>query len=191
MENKQKVGMTKLNWILSIGGIIILLILMALPPVFRIVFEEKENISPSKDNIKPDDTSNKPDSSADIDDTNLSKVICMIQTTDDDYIENYTITLAHQDKLLEMFTEDITHTYLFDSKESESKYAQEKLACNTTNTNANGLLYTCRATDDTIQTIKKVDLSKATSTDSKISLTYHQNIDDITTNLTNSGYTCQ
>lgn len=190
MESKQKVGMTKLNWILSIGGIIILLVLIALPPVFRIVFEEKENVNTSKDNIKPDDTSNKPDTS-DIDDTNLSKVICMIQTTDDDYIENYTITLAHQDKLLEMFTEDITHTYLFDSKESESKYAQGKLACNTTNTNANGLLYTCRATDDTIQTIKKVDLSKATSADSKISLTYHQNIDDITTNLTNSGYTCQ
>ena len=74
MESKQKVGMTKLNWILSIGGIIILLVLIALPPVFRIVFEEKENVNTSKDDIKPDDTSNKPDTS-DIDDTNLSKVI--------------------------------------------------------------------------------------------------------------------
>ncbi len=45
---KEKVGITPLDWALSIGGIAILACLIILPPVFRIVF--KEEAKPIEDN---------------------------------------------------------------------------------------------------------------------------------------------
>ena len=41
MKNKEKVGLTILEWILSITGIMVLSCLIILPPVFRIVYKEK------------------------------------------------------------------------------------------------------------------------------------------------------
>lgn len=39
---QEKVGLTTMNWILSIGGIILLSLFIILPPVFRVVFKEAE-----------------------------------------------------------------------------------------------------------------------------------------------------
>lgn len=39
---QEKVGLTTINWVLSIGGIILLSLLIILPPVFRVVFKEVE-----------------------------------------------------------------------------------------------------------------------------------------------------
>lgn len=184
MENKEKVGMTKLNWILSIGGIILLVILMFLPPLFRIVFEEKEVIKQDNTTIIDNDTMQE-----EIDDDIYSKVVCMMQTTNTNYIENYTVTLAHQNNQLEIITEDITHTYLFTSKEAEEAYNAEKFSC-TSNT-ITGMIYTCTSNDDTIHTVQKVDLSKTTSDNTVIYYSYHQDISELTTTLTSLGYTCQ
>ena len=41
MKN-EKIGITTKDWILSIGGIVILTCLIVLPPVFRIAFKEKK-----------------------------------------------------------------------------------------------------------------------------------------------------
>ena len=39
---KENNGLTPLNWVLSIAGILVLSCLVILPPVFKIAFKEKE-----------------------------------------------------------------------------------------------------------------------------------------------------
>lgn len=41
---KEKIGLTPINWILSVLGIILLSCIIILPPVFRVVFKEEEII---------------------------------------------------------------------------------------------------------------------------------------------------
>ena len=43
MEKENKKYLSTLEWILSISGIVLLTILIVLPPVFRVVFKEKDN----------------------------------------------------------------------------------------------------------------------------------------------------
>lgn len=196
MENKEKVGMTTLNWILSILGIISLIILMALPPIFRVVFEEEPEIENKPSNVVEE---TKPNGQDKIDDTNYTKVTCMKQTTYEEYIENSILILAHNSEQLKILTEDITHTYLLNSKESESKYTEAKLNCKNKEEydSIKGFNYSCSSTTDSIETIKKYDLNTFNNTTNQLenginpSFILDQNITEITTSLTSEGYTCK
>lgn len=196
MENKEKVRMTTLNWILSILGIILLIILMALPPIFRVVFEEEPIIENKPSNevqeIKPSEQDK-------IDDTMYTKVTCMKQTTYAEYIENSILILAHDGEQLKVLTEDITNTYLLDSKESENLYTEAKLNCKNKveYDSIKGFNYSCSSTTDSIDTIKKYDLSVFNNTVDQLengikpSFILDQNVTEITTSLTSEGYTCK
>lgn len=196
MENKEKVGMTTLNWILSILGIILLVILMALPPIFRVVFEEEPEIENKPSNVVEETKPNEQDK---IDDTNYTKVTCMKQTTYEEYIENSILILAHNNQQLKILTEDITHTYLLNSKESESKFTEEKLNCKNKEEydSIKGFNYSCSSTNDSIDTIKKYDLNTFNNATNQLenginpSFILDQNITEITTSLISEGYTCK
>ena len=41
MKKEEKIGLTPLNWILSILGIMVLVALIVIPPVFRVVYKEE------------------------------------------------------------------------------------------------------------------------------------------------------
>lgn len=195
MENQEKVGMTLLNWILSILGIILLIILIAIPPIFRVVFEEEPVIENKPSNeveeIKPSEQNK-------IDDTKYTKITCIKQTTHTEYIENTILILAHDNEQLKVLTEDITHTYLLDSKDSESMYTEEKLACKNKPEydSITGFNYSCNTTNDSIETTKKYDLNTFRNTTDQLisevnpSFILNQNITEITTSLISEGYTC-
>lgn len=194
MENKEKIGMSTFNWIASILGIVLLIILMALPPIFRVVFEE-EPVVENKPSNEVEEKSLKEDL---IDDTMYTKVTCIKQTTYTEYIENLILILAHDSEQLKVLTEDITHTYLLDSKDSESKYAEEKLACkNKPEYDAiTGFNYSCSTTTDSVETTKKYDLNTFNNAPnqsiSEINSLFilDQNITEITDSLISEGYTC-
>ena len=200
MENNKKIGMSTLKWILSITGIILLILLIILPPIFRIIFEEEYIVDNENSNKIEEIPSNKEE----VEDNNYAKITCIKQTTYPEYIDNSIVVLAHDNNLLKVLTEDIPHTYLLDSKNSESMYTEEKLSCNSIDDSIyqiTGFNYSCQATIDSIQTSKKYDLNKfeptsVTTKDGEIleiksSFILNQDIADITTSLTSEGYTCQ
>ena len=192
MESNQKVGLTKTEWILSITGIVLLVLLMVLPPLFRIIFEE-ETINAENENNQIEQVPSNQE--AKIDDSNLTKTICMKQTTSSDYIDNSVIILSHDNNLLKVLTEDTTNTYTLSSKESESLYTEEKLSCNNTPDKyyqITGFNYSCKVSASSVQTTKKYDLSKFESTNEfHPSFILNQDITEIITSLTSEGYTCQ
>ena len=202
MENKQKVGLSKSDWILSIGGIILLTLLIVLPPIFRIVFEEeKQPAVDSNDTIVETTPSNREE---EISDSIYSKITCINQLTHPEYIENSTIIIAHENNMLKVLTEDTTNTYLLNSKESESMYTQEKLACNNLPDvfhQIKGYNYSCNVSETSVQTTKKYDLNKfkpitvndheGVSTSITTLYSINQSTTDIITSLTSEGYTCE
>lgn len=52
MEKKRKVGMSGVNWFLSILGIILFSSIIFLPPIFRAVFQDKDIDSTVKEDFK-------------------------------------------------------------------------------------------------------------------------------------------
>lgn len=200
MEKNEKVGLSKLDWILSISGIFLLSMLIVLPPLFRVVFEEKTEI-PMENNPIVEDTDN---TEIKINDDNYAKVMCMKQVTNTNYIENLVITLAHENQSLKVLTEDTIYTYLITTKDGESMYAEAKLACiNITDDfkKVTGFNYSCDVKEDSVQITKKYDLAnfKSTSVVDYAGVVVQlnspfiadQSTAEITTSLTSQGYTCQ
>lgn len=203
MENNQKVGLSNTELVLSIGGIIVLILLIALPPIFRIVFEE-ETYSSNHDNGNTVIEEKPVTNEQTIDDSSYTKITCMKQTTNSEYVNNTTIILAHENGLLKVLTEDNINTYLLNTKESEGLYTNEKLACNNLPNSfkqIDGFNYSCNVTDDSVHITKKYNLNsfKPTSANNhegvSISINspfiINQNTTDIVTSLTSEGYTCE
>lgn len=200
MEKKEKVGLSRLDWILSISGIILLSMVIVLPPLFRVVFEEKIEV-PDENNQIVEDTDT---TEIKINDDKYVKVMCMKQVTNPDYIENLVVTLAHENQSLKVLTEDIIYTYLVNTKDGESLYAEAKLACTNITEDFKtvaGFNYSCDVKDDSVQITKKYDLADFQPTSvvdyqgTVIQLVspfiFDQSTAEITTSLTSQGYTCQ
>ena len=113
MDEKKKVGLTSVEWIISIIGIIFLTLVIVLPPVFRVVFKEeiKEPNNSIQDDLIVEETEA-------IDDSNYPKVTCTKQNTTSDYIESVNVVLAHQNNLLKILTTTSVKTYMLATKES-------------------------------------------------------------------------
>lgn len=102
--NKEKIGLTTTNWILSILGIIVLTCFIVLPPVFRIYFpKEKEEIKEPV--ILPV----------------LTTTCLKEQINSDNYVDNESYTFNHQDNKVLKYSKSVNRTY-----KDPMLYQQEK-----------------------------------------------------------------
>jgi len=196
MNENKKVGLTTLNWFLSISGIIILSLFIILPPVFRTVFKEEVIIEENEPVEEKEPVQNNG-----IDDTNYLKVTCTKQNPLVDYNETSQIILSHENNALRILTINSNRTYL-NTKESESAYTDSKLLCSSNKdvlSSISGFNYNCDITDTNINETIKYDLAvfevNNLPTD-KLNLfspnyTLNQDITVIQNLLINDGYTCQ
>ena len=91
---EQKVGLTTKNWILSILGILLLLCVIVLPPVFRIFFEEEE-VLPEPDLGEP-----------------IVTTICSKDGLENvDYVDGEILTFEHQNLKVKQFTKKTNRIY--------------------------------------------------------------------------------
>lgn len=92
MKNK-KVGLTIKNWILSILGILLLLCVIVLPPVFRMFFEEK--VLPTPDLDVP-----------------IVTTTCSKEGLEDvDYIDSEILTFEHQNLKIKQISKNTNRVY--------------------------------------------------------------------------------
>jgi len=156
MNENKKVGLTTLNWFLSISGIIILSLFIILPPVFRTVFKEEVIIEENEPVEEKEPVQNNG-----IDDTNYLKVTCTKQNPLVDYNETSQIILSHENNALRILTINSNRTYL-NTKESESAYTDSKLLCSSNKdvlSSISGFNYNCDITDTNINETIKYDLA--------------------------------
>lgn len=183
---KEKVGLTTTNYILCIGGILLLSLIIILPPVFRIVFKSNDNqinqdeivnhpelsITCYKDNIKTDTTTN-----------------------NETYIFNY------KDNKVKSYTKIINKNFLDPNNYETEKYELGRLV--TAFSVINGYNYSINPNDDQLLLIvnEKYDLETFNSTiisipgntePTSLSAEYSldQSILEIQNQLTNDGYLC-
>lgn len=91
---EQKVGLTTINWVLSIFGIIILTSFIVLPPVFRTFLQEEKEIIPEPQ-ISPI----------------LTTTCIKDQINYDNYIDKEIYTFKHQDNQILEYSKGINRTY--------------------------------------------------------------------------------
>lgn len=197
MNENKKIGLTTLNWILSIGGIVLLSLFIILPPVFRGVFKEEVVIGekePAKEEV--------PVQNNGIDDSSYSKITCVRQKIQADYGENNEVILAHENNLLRVYTISSNSTYSLNTKENESLFTDSNLACTNNKqslTNIVGFYYNCGVIDNSVNETVKYDLSifevSHLPTD-KVNLftpsyTFNQDVTVVMNLLINDGYACQ
>lgn len=197
MNENKKIELTTLNWVLSIGGIILLSLFIILPPVFRTVFKEEvivEQKEPAEEEV--------PVQNNGIDDSNYSKITCVRQIVQADYGENNEVILAHENNLLRVYTINSNSNYSLNTKENESLFTDSKLACTNNKqslTNIVGFNYNCDVTENSINETVKYDLSifevsnlpTDKSTLFSPSYTFNQDVTAVMNLLINDGYTCQ
>lgn len=92
--NEQKVGLTTINWILSILGIIVLMCFIVLPPVFRTFLQEKPEI--------PEEP---------VTQIILTTVCRKEQINYENYVDNEIYTFKHQDNKVIEYTKEIKRIY--------------------------------------------------------------------------------
>ncbi len=204
MNENKKVGLSTWEWILSITGIIVLILLMAMPPVFRIIFEESEIVNLPEEENKDEDK-NKDNDKTVVDENKYLKVTCSKQDySSNDYVETKGIILSHQENKLRIVTEISTRIYKLDSKDNENLFAKEKLACTSipeSYKQVKGYNYTCTGSDDSVQitetfTLDKFKESNVVDNDGnqkeiKTIYSYDQDLETIKISLTSDGYVCQ
>ena len=191
MDHKE--GMRTIDWVMAICSIMVLLLFIILPPVFRVIFVEETPPKMEQANTLTNPT---------FDDSMYSKVSCLKQETLEDSIKIRNIVFAVRDNALKMWTDATTYTYWLDSKENENLFAQASLKCDNQNLYQNilGFYYDCYTSENTIRITKKYDLSKFQTTtindqgqDIVLSSEYafDQDVEAIKTSLSRVGYTCQ
>ena len=130
-------------------------------------------------------------------DVMLPLMVCQDGFITSHSIEN--IELIEDSKVKEFVGEYHPKHYLLNSKESESKFTEEKLNCKNKEEydSIKGFNYSCSSTNDSIDTIKKYDLNTFNNTTNQLenginpSFILDQNITEITTSLISEGYTCK
>lgn len=181
---EEKVGLTAINWILSILGILVLSSFIILPPVFRTYMKEEVVEEPPKEEIKIGTTT--------CQNENLVNI---------DYTDNEILVFTHQNQKIQEFTRNITRIYTDPLVYQEQKSLYGKYV--TAFSIINGYEYGATPDDDTssFQIREKYDL--ATFKPTTITIPGDENPTAITTDyefnanvttikdyLTMNGYIC-
>lgn len=201
---KKIMGLSILQWILCVGGILLLSSFIVLPPVFRSVFTtptEEQDGGDNSDDIVPPATDN---SSGDlIDDSKYDRIICTYSDESNvDYRDSLGILLFHEDNQLRIVSETVNRVYPLDTKDNEAKFSEAQLACQEIPDSyhqTKGFNYECSTGGNSIYIVKKFDLATFDSTSVSESdkevistdYTLDQNVQEIATQLESAGYVCE
>lgn len=181
---EQKVGLTTMNWILSIIGILFFSCIIILPPVFRQFMKEEEVVEEPKVEIK------------------IGTTVCQnANIVATDYTDNETLTFTHRNQDVQKFTRDTIRTYSDSIIYQEQKLTYGKLV--TAFSIIEGYEYSATPEDDSssVRIQEKYDLATFKPTTivvpgdenpTAITTNYQLN-DDISTvkeYLIANGYTC-
>lgn len=167
MEKEPKSGLSILNWILVVGGILLLTSFIVLPPVFRIVFKEEK--PPVKE------------------ESQKRKVNCM-KTTNEEGIDGtyqYFIDVENESINLVSFTKIEKYTQVPEEIINE---------CNTSNqtyASQDGLYYNCQVLENQLTQDARVTRSTYTGPALPFMIDFKQNYSTIKEELTSTGFTCE
>ena len=181
---EQKAGLTAINWILSILGILILCCIIVLPPVFREFMKEEVVEEPPKVEVKVRTTT--------CQNENIPAI---------DYADNETLVFTHKNQKIQEFTRNTIRTYLDPLVYQEERLTYGKLV--TAFSIISGYEYSAAPNDDTssvhIQENYNLTEFKPTTivvpgdeNPTAITTSYqlNENISALKEFLTANGYTC-
>jgi hypothetical protein len=182
---KENLGITPLDWILSIFGIIVLLCLIVLPPVFRVAFKEK---------VKPIDD----------DQPVVEYMTCSKENfVYDGHMTNDTIEFAYINNRISKYTRktEMTFTDIVSYQQVKEEYG--KIA-NDYSFIKNGVSYVVNADDGTLKIKVEQEFNLGTfqnteitipgdDTPKQITSDYTRNdlVSNIKTDLTDAKYICK
>lgn len=165
MGNEQKVGLSVINWILCIGGILLLASFIILPPVFRAFVKEKEE---PPINTEPIQTR------------------CLKTVGTEDIAMDYEYFLDGIGETLNMISYTSTGTYQIVPDET-----QATCDTNTMNyQNIEGLYYICGIVENKVIIESRVTLPNYQGDNLPFMINFKQNYSAIVSNLTQNGFTC-
>ncbi len=205
-ENKTKKALSTKEWILCIGAITILTLLMVLPPVFRIVFQEDTPNNTLAPTPTPTDLGDEPSTTetSPIDDSQYEKVICTKEETNSEtYQELNTFSLAHENGQLKIYSSINKKTYQLSEESDHSSFLKEKTSCDEVPSvylTIRGFNYDCTSSENEIQLTQKFDLSNfkekrvtINQEEKLITTPYYldQNVRVIRKDLEKQGYVCE
>ena len=169
MEEEERKLSTK-EWILCIGGIVVLTLLMILPPTFRILFDEDEMVMPSPSSTPP---SSEPTDAPGVEEPeppveNYEKVVCSRSGEGASlYQESLEVTFFHDSQSLKKVSYQSTKMYDLSNPASLDAYQRTLSICSPVPLyyrNVLGFTYECDASSSTITTVQTYDLSSFTNT---------------------------
>ena len=206
MEEEERKLSTK-EWILCIGGIVVLTLLMILPPTFRILFDEDEMVTPQPSSTPP--PSSEPTDAPDVEDPeppieNYEKVVCSRSGEGASlYQESLEVTFFHDSQSLKEVSYQSTKMYDLANPASLEAYQRTLSTCSPVPLSYRhvlGFTYECDASSTTITTVQTYDLSSFTNTTitndeggyEVLTTSYflNQNVDVARLGLENEGYYC-
>lgn len=201
---KKIMGLSILQWILCVGGILVLSSFIVLPPVFRGVFaipSEEENGGDNLDDTVPPVTDNS--SGELIDDSKYDRIICTYSDESSvDYRDSLGVLLFYEDNQLRIVSETVNRVYPLDTKDNEAKFAEAQLACQEIPDSyhqTKGFNYECSTGGNSIYTVRKFDLATfdptlVSESDKEVistNYTLNQNVQEIVIQIESAGYLCE
>lgn len=171
MEKEKKVGLTPLNWVLCIAGILFLMTFIVLPPMFRAFIKEENNNNNSVNNTQP--TPNNTSSVTSI------TTICTKSVLED---EEYRIVTENDVNKIIAYT--ITSDYL--ETDILNSCEQEELNF----INSTGLYNSCQITEGKKVITHRITLPDYQETTSPLPFDYKSTKDEIVNYLTSNGFSC-
>ncbi len=200
---KKVMGLSILQWILCVVGILILSSFIVLPPVFRAVFtvstEPGENNQPDVETP----TDNGSSTSDLIDDSGYERIICTYEDESNaDYRDSLGILFFHEDNQLRIVSETVNRIYPLDSEDNEAKFSEAQLACQEIPASYHqikGFNYECTTGGNSIYIVKKFDLAtfdptSVSASDQEVITTNYalnQNVSELASQLESAGYVCE
>ena len=185
MKKEEKIGLTPVNWILSIVGILLFASCIILPPVFRAVFKKEV-------------TEKKPEEKVVV-----NKMICTRENyVVGNHIEKNTIEITYSKDSLRTYKKHTEESFKTTGPYEEEKQSKGKLT--TAYSLVDGVIYNFSPKDRTLSIIIDEEFDLGVFKDDKVKLPETEeeievkspyklgdSVTGITSNLTNENYNCK
>lgn len=169
-EHEQKVGLSKVNWVLSILGILFFSMFIILPPIFRAVFKEEE-----------------PDFEPPVVETVEKSISCFKEMEDVEGYQSYQYTIRGINDNLDMvaYTENFKYQTLPEGTSLECE------ALNSMYSGLDGLYYNCQILESEKITDTRINVSVYQGSIPMVLEDYQgETFESYHTKLVDSGFTC-
>lgn len=178
MEEKKKVGMSGLNWFLSIIGILFFVSFIVLPPIFRSFIDEEVGEEPNTNVVE----SPSPTSDSSVDKQVNTIKIC---TKYGDRVDNSYLIQSQNDVILMFAQTDTTH-YLEGEDFSSNCDFESSLY-----QNIPGFYHACRVEGNDMIVESRVQIDDKIPENIPISYDLTQKASELEQQLVTNGFTCE